>query len=165
MLIYLIRPRASLSCRLERWPLGIYFTEVVAEFFGEAFDDFRVTGAKVVLFADIVGDVEQFFLAGTVIVNQFPVAIADRTVEVDARTVVAPVVRHIPEEGTPFGRIARPGEQRNEADAVDRLNCLVFFDTRHFEYSRIEVFYQQIVIAFAARGYELTIIGSRMPPS
>ena len=50
MLIYLIRPRASLSCRLERWPLGIYFTEVVAEFFGEAFDDFRVTGAKVVLF-------------------------------------------------------------------------------------------------------------------
>ena len=75
MLIYLIRPRASLSCRLERWPLGIYFTEVVAEFFGEAFDDFRVTGAKVVLFADIVGDVEQFFLAGTVIVNQFPVAI------------------------------------------------------------------------------------------
>lgn len=105
MLIYLIRPRASLSCRLERWPLGIYFTEVVAEFFGEAFDDFRVTGAKVVLFADIVGDVEQFFLAGTVIVNQFPVAIADRTVEVDARTVVAPVVWHIPEEGTPFGRI------------------------------------------------------------
>jgi len=80
MLIYLIRPRASLSCRLERWPLGIYFTEMVAEFFGEAFDDFRVTGAKVVLFADIVGDVEQLFLASAVIVNQFPVAIADRTV-------------------------------------------------------------------------------------
>ena len=72
MLIYLIRPRASLSCRLERWPLGIYFTEMVAEFFGEAFDDFRVTGAKVVLFADIVGDVEQLFLASAVIVNQFP---------------------------------------------------------------------------------------------
>ena len=66
--------------------VGHLLTEVVAEFFGEAFDDFRVTGAKVVLFADIVGDVEQFFLAGTVIVNQFPVAIADRTVEVDART-------------------------------------------------------------------------------
>ena len=66
MLIYLIRPRASLSCRLERWPLGIYFTEMVAEFFGEAFDDFRVTGAKVVLFADIVGDVEQLFLASAV---------------------------------------------------------------------------------------------------
>ena len=106
MLIYLIRPRASLSCRLERWPLGIYFTEVVAEFFGEAFDDFRVTGAKVVLFADIVGDVEQFFLAGTVIVNQFPVAIADRTVEVDARTVVAQLFgifqkRERPLEGSP----------------------------------------------------------------
>ena len=102
MLIYLIRPRASLSCRLERWPLGIYFTEVVAEFFGEAFDDFRVTGAKVVLFADIVGDVEQFFLAGTVIVNQFPVAIADRTVEVDARTVVGIFQkRERPLEGSP----------------------------------------------------------------
>lgn len=154
MLIYLIRPRASLSCRLERWPLGIYFTEVVAEFFGEAFDDFRVTGAKVVLFADIVGDVEQFFLAGTVIVNQFPVAIADRTVEVDARTVVAPVVRHIPEEGTPFGRIARPGEQRNEADAVDRLHRLVVLHSGHFQDSRVEVFYQQVFVATGIRlGY------------
>lgn len=154
MLIYLIRPRASLSCRLERWPLGIYFTEVVAEFFGEAFDDFRVTGAKVVLFADIVGDVEQFFLAGTVIVNQFPVAIADRTVEVDARTVVAPVVWHIPEEGTPFGRIARPGEQRNEADAVDRLHRLVVLHSGHFQNSRVEVFYQQVFVATGIRlGY------------
>ena len=55
-------------------------TKVVAELFGEAFDNFRVTGAKVVFLTDIVGDVEQFFLASAVIVNQFPVAIADRTV-------------------------------------------------------------------------------------
>ena len=134
--------------------MGVYLAEVVAEFLGEAFDDFRVTGAKVVLFTDVVGDVEQFFLACAVVVNQLPVAVANRTVEVDARTVVTPVVRHIPEEGTPFGRIARPGEQRHEADAVDRLHCLVVLHSGHFQNSRVEIFYQQVFVATGIRlGY------------
>ena len=51
----LIRPRATLSRSLEGRALGVYLAEVGAEFLGEAFDDFGVAGAEVVLFADVGG--------------------------------------------------------------------------------------------------------------
>ena len=108
---------------------------------------------EIVTFAYIIGNIEQLFLACSIVINQFPVAVADRAIEVDSGTVISPVVRHIPEKAPAFGRIACLFQQRDKTDTVYRLNCFVFFDSCHFEDRGVEIFDQQILVTFAVRSH------------
>ena len=75
---------------------------------GETKDKVGMLGREVVLFADVVTEVIEFLAAGLVVVNKFPVAFADGTVEVDARATVAPHMGIVPDEGAACGLAVAP---------------------------------------------------------
>ena len=145
--LYFIRPGARLARTLERRTLGIDLAQILPQFLGQAVYDVGMLGCHVVLLADVFGNVEQLLLAGLVVIYQLPLVLADGTVEVDARSVIAPDVGEVPHQRTAFRGVARTFQQRHEADAVQRSYRLVIFHTGHLEQRRIEILNHQILIA------------------
>ena len=94
--------------------------------------------------ADVGGDVEEFLLAGVVVVDEFPVALADGAAKVNAGAEVAPYVGEVPHEGTVlFGMTA--AQEGREGLAVDGLRRAGNGDVRHVEERGIEVLYHHVV--------------------
>lgn len=98
--------------------------------------------------ADVGGDVEEFLLAGVVVVDEFPVALADGAAKVNAGAEVAPHVGEVPHEGTVlFGMTA--AQEGREGLAVDGLRRVGDSDVRHVEERGIEVLYHHVVRGLA----------------
>ena len=100
-----IRPRAGFAVALERGPLGSYTSQVVAQLFGEGLHYAGVLLRQVMLFANIVRDMKELLAACLIIIDQFPLVFADGAVQVDAGSVIAPDVRKVPYECSPFRRM------------------------------------------------------------
>ena len=95
-MVLFIGPGAGLSGGFYEGTLRFHLSELSAQLAGEAADEVGTLGGKVVLFADVAADIIEFSPTGLVVVDEFPITLADSTVVVNPRTSIAPHMRVVP---------------------------------------------------------------------
>jgi len=148
--------------------LGIGVAQILAKPSPQLLSNLRLCGGLIVVFAEIVTEIEEFAGTVPVVVNQFPIPLADRARGANAGALRSPVVGEVPNEGPFTPRPIRlSAKESGKAAAVDLLR---FPDACQFKDCRKEVYDDQCLIAtgpgLGDAGPDTDpIIGTRIPPS
>ena len=115
--------------------MGLYGGQVFPEFGGKAFSHFRLLSSQVVLFCQVLRQIEQLVLLRFVIVDQLPVTDPDRAGGADAGSRRPPVVGKVPNQRTVLARLVLLTTQqvRKAASVDDATNLLSGLDAGHFQ--------------------------------